>query len=324
MTTEQISSPPRIVVLDGATLNPGDLTWDGLAALGNLEVHARTATDERLARSNEAEVLLTNKVMLDAELLAKLPTLKLVAVTATGTNVVDHAAARAAGIVVCNVPAYSSESVAQRVFAFILDFTQRVAVHDESVQAGDWNRCPDFCYSLTPLIELNGQTLGLVGFGGIGSRVAELGKAFGMRVLVNRKHPVPLSDGMEACDLESLFRKSDFISLHCPLTAETERLINAESLKKMKPGACLINTGRGPLVDEAALARALTSGQIAGAGLDVLCEEPPGDSPLIGAPNCRITPHNAWATRAARARCLEVSEENVRAFLSGSPINVVN
>lgn len=320
----------RIVVLDGYSVNPGDLSWVGLAALGEVTVYDRTAAGEVMKRAAEAEILLTNKVFLGREIIAALPRLRYIGVLATGVNVVDLAAAGERGIPVTNVPDYSTASVAQMVFAHLLEQTQQVGHHAQAVREGSWSACKDFCFWEKPLIELQGLTMGIVGFGRIGRRVAQAATAFGMQVLVHTAHPERYPEakdleGLRFADLETLFRQSDVISLHCPLTPETERLVNAERLALMKPSAYLINTGRGPLIDESALAAALNQGRLAGAGLDVLSvEPPPADHPLLQTRNCIITPHIAWATRAARERLMATVTENVRAFLSGHPVNVVN
>jgi len=311
-------SKTTIVILDAYTGNPGDLSWDGLAELGSLTVHERSAPEQVAERCAGAQVVLTNKSQLPAEVIAALPELQYIGVMATGTNVVDLAAAAERGIPVCNVPAYSTDSVAQMVFAHILNFTQQVAAHDAAVKNGDWVSCPDFAFTLSPLAELRGKKLGVIGTGRIGSQVAEVGRAFGMEVLgYSRSKPDHAID--------DIFAQSDYLTLHCPLTEETRHLVNAERLATMKSTAFVVNTGRGPLVDEAALAHALNTGVIAGAGLDVLSSEPPtADNPLLAAKNCSITPHNAWATFAARERLVNTSIDNVRAFLAGSPVNVVN
>ncbi|MEO7598106.1 MAG: D-2-hydroxyacid dehydrogenase [Opitutus sp.] len=312
----------KIVVLDGHTLNPGDLSWDPLRQLGDCEIHARSAVSEILPRTAGAEILLTNKTPLDASTLALLPEAKYIGVLATGYNVVDISAARSRGIAVTNVPAYGTPSVAQHVFALILELTQNVALHAQTVRDGKWTRSPDFCYWDRPLIELNGLTLGIVGYGRIGQAVGALGRAFGMKVITSSRRRV---EGAESVSLEDLFRQSDLISLHCPLTPETNGLINTARLSLMKRSAFLINTGRGPLVVEQDLADALASGQIAGAAIDVLSVEPPSaQNPLLQAKNCLITPHIAWATRAARARLLDIAVVNVKAFIAGHPQNVVN
>jgi glycerate dehydrogenase len=316
----------NIVVLDGHTLNPGDLSWSALEALGALRVSDRTPPAEVVSRAAGAEIVLTNKTMLDAAVIAVLPRLRYLGVLATGYNVVDLTAARARGIPVTNVPAYSTPSVAQLTFALLLELTHHVGRHSNGVRAGRWSRSPDFCYWETPLVELAGRTFGVVGFGQVGRAVARLAAAFGMQVLVHtRRPPATVPDDVCFTDLEPLLRKSDVVSLHCPLTPETRHLINAQRLALMKPGAYLLNTSRGPLVDEAALAEALNAGRLAGAGLDVLGNEPPApDNPLLAARNCVITPHLGWATRAARERLMRQAVENVRAFLAGRPVNVVN
>lgn len=315
----------NIVVLDGFALNPGDLSWAELERLGRCVVYDRTPESQILSRAADAEIVLTNKTPLRGEHLRQLPALRYVGVLATGYNVVDVEAARARGVTVTNVPAYSTRSVAQLTFALLLELTLHVGHHAQTVQQGKWTASPDFCYWDFPLIELDQLTMGIIGFGRIGRAVAELARAFGMNVLVHsRTRPDPLPAGVDFADLESLFRQSEVITLHCPLTPATERLVNAERLGWMKPGAFLLNTSRGPLVDEQALADALNSGAIAGAGLDVLSKEPPSASnPLLSARNCLITPHFAWATRAARERLMAIAVANVRAFLAGSPQNVV-
>jgi glycerate dehydrogenase len=315
----------NIVVLDGFTLNPGDLNWEGLGALGPCAIYDRTSSSELLRRAADAEILLTNKTVLTAGSIQALPRLKYIGVLATGTNVVDLAAARARGIPVTNVPAYGAKSVAQMTFALLLELAQHVAHHAQTVREGRWTRHPDFCYWDFPLVELDGLTLGVVGFGRIGRAVGELGAAFGMKVLACDPTVVNLPSFVRLVELETLFRESDVVSLHCPLTPRTTNLVNALRLSLMKPTAFLLNTSRGPLVDESALAGALNSGRIAGAALDVLSvEPPPADNPLLTARNCIITPHLAWATRAARLRLMQIAVENVRAFLQGKPQNVVN
>ena len=315
----------NITVLDGFTLNPGDLSWKELEALGPCAIYDRTQPADLLARAAPAEVLLTNKTELSGAAIQSLPCLKYVGVLATGTNIVDLAAARARGILVTNVPTYGTRSVAQMTFALLLELAQHAGHHAQTVREGRWIRSPDWCYWDSPLIELDGLTLGLVGFGRIGRAVAELAAAFGMQVLAYD----PLVKSTPACvrvvDLEILFRDSDIVSLHCPLTPETRNLVNADRLSGMKPTALLLNTSRGPLVDEQALADALNSGGIAGAALDVLATEPPpASNPLLSAKNCIITPHISWATRAARSRLMDIAVDNVRAFLRGKPQNVVN
>jgi glycerate dehydrogenase len=307
----------KIVVLDGYTLNPGDLSWDALRELGSCEIYDRSAPDEIVPRSTSAEIVLTNKVKLNGEYISSVPTLKYIGVTATGYNIVDVAAARERKVIVTNVPTYGTQSVAQMTFALLLELTQHVGHHAQTVREGRWTRSPDFCYWDYPLIELDGLTFGVVGFGRIGKMVGQLAEAFGMKILTySRKQP--------AAEMETLFRQSDIISLHCRLAPQTERLVNEERLAWMKPTAFLLNTSRGPLIDESALAKVLNEGRIAGAGLDVLAVEPPtADNPLLRAKNCLITPHIAWATRAARSRLMEAVVENVRAFLAGESKNVV-
>jgi glycerate dehydrogenase len=320
----------KIVVLDGYTLNPGDLSWKELEALGDFAVYDRTSRDELLERAGEAEIVLTNKVVLDREIIGMLPKLRYIGVLATGFNVVDVEAAREKGVPVTNVPAYSTASVAQMVFALLLELTQHVGHHAHLSRWGHWSESKDFCFWDRPLVELDGLTLGVVGFGAIGRRVARIGKAFGMNVLVHTAHPEnyrhsPEAEGVRFDDLDDLFSESDVISLHCPLTPETKGMVDTRRLALMKPTAYLINTGRGPLIDEEALAAALKEKQLAGAGLDVLsAEPPPGNNPLLTAPNCFVTPHIAWATRAARERLMATVAANVRAFLVGKPKNVVS
>lgn len=309
---------PRIVVLDGHTLNPGDLSWDELSALGDCTVHARTAPAEVAEHSRGAAVLLTNKTPLPAAVIAALPDLRYIGVLATGYNVVDTAAARARGIPVTNVPAYGTASVAQHTFALLLELTNRTGHHAATVREGRWSAQPDFCYWDGSLVELAGLTLGIVGQGRIGAAVAALGRAFGMDVRVATR-----AGGRT--ELEAVLRAADVVTLHCPLTPDTKHLINAETLAWLKPTAFLLNTSRGPLIDEAALAAALAAGRLAGAGLDVLSvEPPPADHPLLTAPRCLITPHLAWGAVAARTRLMRTAVENVRAWLAGRPQNVVN
>jgi len=315
----------KIVVLDGYAANPGDLDWAPLAGLGTLTVYERTPAALTVERAAGAQALLTNKVVLGAAELAALPELRYIGVLATGYNVVDTAAAGARGIVVTNVPAYSTPSVAQHVLALLLELTRGAGRHAALVRAGRWSAAPDFCFWEGPQVELAGLTIGLVGFGAIGQAVARIALAFGMRVLVQTRRPDPTAwPEVAFVDRDQLFSTADVVSLHCPLSEETRAMVNAARLAQMKPTAYLINTGRGPLVDEAALAAALHSGQIAGAGLDVLSQEPPpATNPLLAAPNCVITPHLAWATAAARQRLMDVAIDNVRAFLAGRAQNRV-
>lgn len=316
----------KIVVVDAYTANPGDLSWAELETLGECVFHDRTPLAEMASRCAEAEVVLTNKAVLNAEVIAALPKLQYIGVCATGYNVVDVAAARERGIVVTNVPAYSSASVAQLVFALLLELTHGVGRHAQSVAAGGWQACPDFSYWEQPLIELQGRVLGVIGYGDIGGSVARIGAAFGMKVLASKRSwAQPPPEGVTPASTDEIFAQSDVISLHCPLTEETKHLVGPRTLGLMKPSALLINTGRGPLVDEAALAEALRAGRIGGAGLDVLSVEPPvAGNPLIGAPNCLITPHIGWATREARARLIAQVAANVRAWQQGEPVNVVS
>ena len=312
----------RITILDGHTTNPGDLSWEPLARLGSLAVHDRTAAADIVARAADADVVLTNKTPLTRETIAALPELKCIGVLATGYNVVDVAAARDRGIPVCNVPEYGTPNVAQATFALLLELTNRVGRHAELVRGGRWSSCPDFCFWEGELVELAGLTLGIVGYGRIGRAVAQVGRAFGMRILAWRRGR---GDDPECVALDALLRDSDVVSLHCPLTPETREIIDAAALATMKPTAFLINTARGPLVNEADLAAALNDGRLAGAGLDVLAvEPPPATNPLLAARNCVITPHIAWATREARRRLIEITAGNVRAFAAGTPRNVVN
>ncbi len=317
----------KLVVLDGYTLNPGDLNWSPLLELGEKpEIYERTAPQDTVSRAAEAEIILTNKVLLDRETLAQLPRLKYVGILATGINVIDLAAARERGIVVTNVPAYSTASVVQLTLALLLELTQRVGYHANSVRQGNWVKSKDFAYWDFPLVELDGLTLGLVGFGAIAQGVARVAQAMGMNVLATRRAERPPEvPGVRMVDMDTLFRESDVLSVHCPLTPETKGLVNAARLATMKPGAYVLNTSRGPVVNEADLADALNADKIAGAGLDVLSTEPPAaDNPLLTAKNCFITPHIAWATKAARGRLLATVVANIRAFLDGKPQNVVS
>ena len=316
---------PRIVVLDGFTLNPGDLDWAPLRALGECEIFDRTPADAVLERARGASVVLTNKTPLPHDVIEALPELRYIGVLATGCNVVDLAAATARGIPVTNAPGYGTPSVAQHVFALLLELTQHTGHHARTVRQGRWSASPDFCYWDKPLVELAGRTLGIVGCGSIGSAVARIALAFGMNVLAATRRARPDADGIEFTGIDDLFRRADVVTLHCPLTSETQGLVNAQRLAEMKPDSFLINTGRGPLVVEQDLADALNGGRIAGAGLDVLSTEPPpSGNPLLTAKNCLITPHIAWASRAARERLLGIVAENLRAFLAGEPANVVN
>lgn len=313
----------KIIVVDGYAMNPGDLSWDGLNELGDLTVYDRTPPELVVERLQGADAMIINKVPVTAELLDQLPDLKYIGVTATGYNIIDTDACRARGVAVANVPAYSTEAVVQMTWAHILNLTNRVALHADSVRDGDWCACEDFCYWKTPQPALSQMTLGIIGFGQIGQGVALAAQAFGLRVLVSTRTPRNLP-GVEMVSRDKLFAESDIISLHCPQTPETTGLINAAAIELMKPGAYLINTSRGGLIDEAALADALNSGRLAGAGLDVLSTEPPAkDNPLLNATNCFITPHIAWAGTAARQSLMNQTANNLRAFIAGEPINVV-
>lgn len=315
----------KIVVLDGYGLNPGDLSWSGWEALGELKVYDRTSPSELLERSEGAEVLITNKTLITANDMALLPELKYIGVLATGYNVVDIDEAKARGIVVTNIPAYSTASVAQMVFAHILNITQRVGYYADENIRGRWTNNADFCYWDTNLVELDGKKMGIVGYGNIGKATARIALAFGMEVLAyTSKEQKDLPQGVKKVSLDELFAESDVISLHCPLTPDTKELVNANRLKTMKPGAILINTGRGPLINEQDLADALNEGRIAGAGLDVLSVEPSvAGNPLLSAKNCFITPHIAWATKEARTRLMDIAINNLRSYQEGNIINNV-
>ena len=314
----------KIVVLDGYALNPGDLKWENLEALGELTVYDRTTPAQTLERAANAEIVYTNKVILNREIISKLPRLKFIGVLATGYNVVDITAANDAGVTVCNIPAYSTQSVAQLVFAHIMHFSNKVGLHAKSVSNGDWASSKDFAYWLSPQTELAGKTLGIIGFGQIGQAVARIALAFGMKVIFNNRSKKATALDALQVDLDTLLATSDFISINCPLTNGNQGFINKTSITKMKPTAFLINTGRGPLINEQDLADALNNDKIAGAGLDVLSEEPAlPENPLPKAKNCFITPHIAWATLEARQRLMQIATDNLKAFIDGNPINVV-
>ena len=316
----------KIVVLDGYTLNPGDLSWKDLEALGTVKIYDRTHPGEVVERATGAQIVLTNKTVLDGEALSQLPDLKYIGVLATGYNVVNLEAARRQGITVTNIPAYSTDSVAQMVFAHLLNITQRVGHYAEEVASGHWTKQADFSYWYTPLVELAGKTLGVIGLGHTGMATARIALAFGMQVLAyTSKSAAELPAGIRKADsLEQVFSDSNVVSLHCPLTETTKNLVNMERLKLMKREAVLINTGRGGLVNETDLAEALEKGLLAAAGVDVLSSEPPVPGhPLVGVKNCFITPHIAWATLEARQRLMGQAVRNIEAFLSGQPINTV-
>ena len=315
-----------IVVLDGYTLNPGDLSWDALAALGTLKVYDRTEPEQILARIGHAGIVLTNKTPLSRQTLEAAPGLKYIGVLATGYNVVDVAAARERGMTVTNIPTYGTDAVAQYVFALLLEVCHHVGHHSQTVQDGQWATSPDFCYWHHPLIELAGKTLGIIGLGRIGLQTARIAQAFGMKVLAFDGTPNPQfeRDTLRYVPLKDLLAQADVVSLHCPLLESTREIINRDSLAQMKPGAILINTSRGPLVNESDLAAALASGHLAAAAVDVVSSEPiHADNPLLGAPNILITPHIAWAPKESRARLLEIAVGNLQAWLQGSPNNEV-
>lgn len=317
----------KIVILDGYAANPGDLSWDGLRQFGELTVYDRTAREDIVSRIGDAGIIFTNKTPITKETLEACPQLKMIGVLATGFNIIDIQAAKEQGVTVCNVPDYSTVSVAQLVFAMLLEICHHVGHHSAAVHAGRWSSNPDFCFWDYPLMELAGKTMGIVGYGRIGQAVARLALAFGMQVIASSRSAVPGTekDGVRFVTREELLKSADVVSLHCPLTPETEGLINRASIEWMKHGAILINTGRGPLVVEKDLADALNTGRLYAAGLDVAAQEPiPKDSPLIGAKNCFITPHIAWATFEARRRLVDITVENLRSFLEGKPVHVVN
>jgi glycerate dehydrogenase len=316
----------KIVILDGHTANPGDLSWEAFTSFGNLEVFPRTSPEDIIGRLQGATVALTNKAPINRTTISTLPDLRYIGVCATGYNIVDIEAARERGIVVCNVPEYSTQEVSQAVFALLLELTNHTGHHAATVHAGRWSKSADFAYWDYPLIGLAGLTLGIVGYGRIGQMVGRIGQAFGMRILATRRNPPANSaDRVQYVSLDALLRESDVVTLHCPLTPESKGLVNTEFLAKMKRTALLINTSRGGLVTESDLADALNQDRIAGAGLDVLSTEPPPpDNPLFSAKNCIITPHIAWAPKTARVRLLQITAENIRAWLNGTPQNVVN
>lgn len=315
----------NIVVLDGLAANPGDLSWKPLEELGQCTIYDRTAPDQVLARAEGAEAILTNKTVITAQHMQALPCLKYIGVLATGYNVVDIEAARNRGIIVTNIPAYSTASVAQMVFAHLLNITQHVAHYADDNRHGRWSASKDFCYWDTPLVELAGKRIGIVGLGNTGMATARIALAFGMEVVAfTSKQPDQLPQGIRPCTMDELFATSDVVSLHCPLTDATHHLVNDTRLSTMKPTAILINTGRGPLVNEQDLANALKQGIIRAAGLDVLAQEPPqADNPLLALDNCFITPHIAWATAEARTRLLDIAIDNLRHYLAGTPVNNV-
>ena len=316
----------KIVVLDGYTLNPGDLSWNKVKALGHLTVFNESKADEVMPRSRQAEILLVNKAIIDQPVLDQLPELRCICVTATGYNNIDLDGTRERGIPVCNVVGYGTDAVAQHVFALLLRLTNQVEAHNQSVKRGDWSRQPHFSYTLSPIVELAGKTIGIYGFGRIGRKVGEIALAFGMDVIAFHKHPGrDARPGVRFVDLDELFAGSDVLTLHAPLTEENAGVISRQRLQQMKSSAYLINTSRGGLINEVDLKEALLAGDVAAAALDVLSVEPPAaDHPLFEVDNCILTPHNAWATREARERLLDGTVENIRAFISGKVRNVVN
>jgi len=315
----------KIVVLDSYVLNPGDLSWRGIEQLGDCIIYDRTPPELFVKRAKNANAIFTNKVVVNEKIISQLPDLKFIGVLATGYNVIDTVAAKNAGITVTNIPAYSTASVAQMVFSHILNFAQNISVHANSVSEGDWAKSIDFAYWNTPQIELVGKTLGIIGFGQIGQAVAKIGLAFGMNVIFNNRSKKDADFDATQVDLETLLSESDFISINCPLTDDNTGFINKSAISKMKSSVFLVNTGRGPLINEQDLADALNSGKIAGAGLDVLSVEPATiNNPLTKAKNCFITPHIAWATFEARTRLINIATENLKSFIGGNPINVVN
>lgn len=315
----------KIAVMDGHGVNPGDMSWKPFEEIGQITVYPRTAPEEVVAHVGDADIVLTNKTVFNADVISQLPNVKYIGVLATGYNVVDTEAAHRRGIVVTNIPAYSTDSVAQMTFAHILNITNRVGYYAAKNSDGEWSRCPDFCYWDTPLTDLSGKTIGIVGLGHIGSKVARLAQDFGMDVFAyTSKNAADLPAGINKTTLDGLLGISDIITLHCPLTPSTRELINKESIKKMRRGAILINTGRGPLVNEADVAEALQEGRLGAYGADVMCSEPPAaDNPLFAQPNAYITPHIAWATVEARERLMAIAVNNLKAFVSGNPVNVV-
>jgi len=322
----------NIVILDGYTSNPGDLSWDGIARHGNLTVYEHTPAELTIERAYEAEIVISNKTALGTAEINQLPKLRYIGLLSTGYNIVDLDAAKRRGIAVTNIPAYSTPSVAQLAFALLLELSSHVGEHSVSVRSGEWARSRDFCYWKHPLVELSGKTFGIVGFGNIGREIAKIAKAFSMIVVAcgrpgtagSAPSSETIFDGILVTSLENVLSRSDVVSLHCPLFPETTGLINRETIAMMKRGAFLINTARGGVINERDVAEALADGRLGGAGLDVLSTEPPrSDNPLLSAPNCVITPHIAWATREARTRLICVLEENLEAFLAGKPQNIV-
>lgn len=316
----------KIVELDGFGVNPGDLSWDAISQLGDFKLYDRTSPEDVVGRAKNADIILINKVNITDDIMAQLPKLKYIGVLATGFNVVDIEAASRRGILVSNIPAYSTDSVAQMTFAHILNMVNRVEHYAVENRNGRWSRNPDFCYWDTPLMEISGKTIGIVGLGNIGSKVATIARDFGMDVYAfTSKDATELPEGIQKTTIDGLLSVSDILTLHCPLTQQTRELINKESIKKMKHGALLVNTGRGQLVNEQDVADALACGQLGGYGADVMCAEPPAvDNPLFAQPNAFITPHVAWATFEARTRLMDILLANLKSFVDGKPQNIVN
>ena len=316
----------KIVVMDGKGVNPGDMSWKQIQQFGELIVYERTASEEIIDHVGDAEIVLTNKTVFDEDTIAKLKNVKYIGVLATGYNVVDLKAASKRGIVVTNIPAYSTDSVAQMTFAHILNVTNHVDHYARASRDGEWSRCPDFCYWDKPLVELAGKTIGIIGLGNIGMKVANIALDFGMNVIAyTSKEPKEIPNGINKASIDNILSDSDIISLHCPLTKQTRELINKDSIAKMKRSVIVVNTGRGPLVNEGDVANALHNGLIGAYCADVMCSEPPSaDNPLFVEQNAYITPHVAWASKEARIRLMDIAEKNIHSFLSGKPINVVN
>ena len=316
----------KIVILEGHAVNPGDLSWDCLKLFGQVSVYPRTAPEEAIPRIGDAEIVLINKTPITAELLDACPSIRLICVLATGYNVVDCDAAKQRGILVCNVPDYGTDAVAQFTFSLLLELCNRVGHHNDLVHQGRWSACPDFCFWDTPQMELAEKTMGIIGFGRIGKAVGNIAKAFGMRVLAcNRSRPAENIAIADYVNLQTLLQQSDIVSLHCPLTPETNKIINQNTISQMKTGAILLNTARGALVDEEALSEALVCGKLRGAAVDVVSQEPiTSNNPLLTAPNCIITPHMAWAPMESRQRILDCTVKSIQGYLSGNPVNVVN
>lgn len=316
----------NIVILDSVTANPGDLSWDFLEKYGTLTVYDRSPVDTIYERAKDADIVILNKTPMSRATVEKLPRLKMIALLATGYNIIDCDACDEHGVSVVNIPSYSASAVAQQTFAFILEYANRIALHSDSVLSGEWANYPDFCYQLAPLKELLDKTIGIIGYGKIGRRVAEIAKAFEMNVLVNTAHPEKYAEeDINFTDLDTLLAKSDIVTIHCPLTPQTEKMVNAGFISKMKDGAFLVNTSRGGELDEEAVKAALDSGKLSGAGVDVLSVEPPvPENPLFHTKNIYITPHIAWASYDTRVRLMHILEENISCFINGTPVNVVN